>query len=195
MTVLSERPVRGTARRAPVVGAPVIAAPAGPRHWLPFAIVATAVLASSPVCLWVMDHAHPSAQVHAVALFFHLAARVVGFGGVLAVDWVALLFTLGRRRLADLLETADTMLVPIWGGYAALVLSGLLLEPNLHSPITQVKLALVVVIGVNGGLALWLHSHLEHGGGRAVMLIGGLCATISQVGWWGATLVGFINAH
>jgi hypothetical protein len=142
-----------------------------------------------------MSHAHTSPQIHAVALFVHLAALVVGFGGVLAVDWVALLFAVGRRRLSALLETADTMLVPIWAGYAGLVASGVLLEPDLHSSITQVKLALVVVIGVNGGLALWLHNHLAHGGGRLPMVIGGLCATISQIGWWGATLVGFINAH
>jgi hypothetical protein len=166
-----------------------------PRHWLPFAIVASLVLASAPCCLWVLHNAHPPAQVHDVALFVHLAALVVGFGGVLAVDWVALLFAAGRRRLSDLLETADTMLVPIWGGYAGLVASGLLLEPDLHSPITQVKLVLVVVIGLNGGLALWLHNHLEHGAGRLPMMIGGLCATISQIGWWGATLVGFLNAH
>ena len=164
--------------------------------WTPLALVGSVILAAAPVVVWVCSVAHPLPVVHEVALFVHLAALLVGFGAVLSVDWVAALFILGKRNFHEMLRAADNAAVPVWAGYAGLVLSGLLLEPDLTSPVTIVKLVLVLVIGLNGVVALGLHRALGRGGADLRwMALGGMCATVSQLGWWGATLVGFLNAH
>jgi hypothetical protein len=167
-----------------------------PPPWAPLALVGALILAAAPVVLWVCSVTHPLPVVHEVALFVHLASLLVGFGAVLTVDWVAALFILGRRTFHEMLRAADNAAVPVWAGYAGLVLSGLLLEPDLTSPVTIVKLVLVLVIGLNGVVALGLHRALGRGGADLRwMALGGMCATVSQLGWWGATLVGFLNAH
>lgn len=164
--------------------------------WAPLALVGSVILAAAPVVLWICSVAHPLPVVHEVALFVHLASLLVGFGAVLSVDWVAMLFILGKRTFHEMMRAADNAAVPVWAGYAGLVLSGLLLEPDLSSPLTIAKLALVLVIGLNGVVALGLHRALGTGGADLRwMALGGMCATISQLGWWGATLVGFLNAH
>ena len=141
---------------------------------------------------------HPHQAVHDTALFVHLACLVVGFGAVLSVDWVALLWTLNRRSFADLLFAARNAHTPIWTGYAGLVASGILLEPDLSSPATRVKLALVLLVGWNGALAVAIHRRLEGAGSTprgGLLVVSSLAAVLSQIGWWGATVVGFINAH
>lgn len=163
--------------------------------WVSLAAVATAIVAAAPPCLWIAGHAHPSHTTHEVALFLHLASLVLGFGAVLVIDWVALLWTLGRRSTTEMLRAADNSLAPIWAGYAGLVLSGLLLEPDLASPVTRMKLALVLAIGLNGVVALWLHRALQQGANLRLMLLGGMCATVSQLAWWGSLLIGHLNAR
>ena len=145
--------------------------------------------------LWTATHVRADPVLHEAALFVHLGCLVLGFGAVLTVDWVALQWAHGRRTLADVLHAADQVHVPVWLGYAGLVLSGVLLAPDLTSPATQVKLALVVVIGWNGLAASWLQRHL---GGRPRGLVLGaslLCASVSQCAWWGAAVIGFVNAR
>ena len=80
--------------------------------------------------------------------------------------------------------------------YAGLVLSSLLLEPNPYSPLTLLKLALVLVIGLNGVVALGVQRALAREADLRWMAVGGSAAVISQLGWWLATvLIGFLNAH
>ncbi|MFC7501446.1 hypothetical protein [Nocardioides sp. GCM10030258] len=133
--------------------------------------------------------------MHAVALFAHLAALIAGFGAVLAVDWMALLWLTGRRSIEAVLEAATSVAIPIWLGYAGLVGTGMLLEPDLASTWTKIKLALVVIIGVNGVAAAAVHHAMVRHPSRAAMMLGAVCATLSQACWWTATAVGFVNAH
>lgn len=163
--------------------------------WLPLVTVAAAVLTLEPLVIWGSQVAHPLPVVHDTALFFHLAALLLGFGAVLTVDWVAAMYLLGRRSFLDMVQAADNAAVPIWAGYAGLVLSGLLLEPALDSPLTLVKLGLVLVIGLNGVVALAVHRALSREPDLRWMAIGGSVAVVSQIGWWGATMIGFLNAH
>lgn len=182
MTELLERAVE------PATGTAADAAPVRRRpDWLPLAAVGSLILATAPAVLWTCAHAHPAPLLHDLALFVHLGALLVGFGAVLSVDWVAALFIVGKRSFHEMMRAADNAAVPVWAGYAGLVLSGLLLEPDLASPVTQVKLALV--------LALGLHRALGRGADLRWMALGGMCATVSQLAWWGATVVGFLNAH
>jgi hypothetical protein len=171
------------------------AEPRGEPGWAPLAATGAGIAVAGAVCLWTATTVHPGRAVHDCALFVHLASLVVGFGAVLSVDWVALLWVLRRRRLSDVLVTAGNVHVPIWAGYSGLVLSGVLLEPSLGSPITQVKLALVLLIGWNGLVATWLH-HVLHGDvRRRLIVVSALSATVSQLGWWGAMAIGFVNGR
>jgi hypothetical protein len=157
---------------------------------------AGALMASaSPGFLYLAAHAHLTPLAHDVALFGHLACLVLGFGAVLSVDWVALLWIIRRRTLTDVLKAAGNVHVPIWAGYAGLVVTGLFLEPQIDVLRTQIKLATVLAIGLNGLVAMWLHHLLQNRLRRRVLLASVVCASLSQVGWWAATGIGFINAH
>lgn len=150
------------------------------------------------VC-WMSGHVHADPILQTAARFLHVAALVVGLGAVLAVDWFAILWLLGRRRLPDVLTTARTLQVPIWLGLAGLLVTGLFLGPHLESPLTRIKVCLVLVITLNGLYAHWLGQRLERHKGaempRHLFIQSGAAATLSQVGWWGATLIGFLNSQ
>ena len=148
---------------------------------------------------WTAGHVHADATLQTAARFLHIAALIVGLGSVLAVDWFAVLWLLGRRRLSDILNTACTLQVPIWLGLAGLVVTGLFLRPNLESPLTLLKLGLVLTVTVNGLYAHWLGQRLEPyretKPPRRLLVQSGLAASVSQTGWWGATLIGFLNSQ
>lgn len=166
-----------------------------------WAAAAAGLLVSVAVAgaLWVSCHLEVDPVLHDVALFGHLASLVVGFGAVLAVDWVALLWLLRQRTLADVLVTAGNAHLPIWAGYAGLVLTGMFLGPDLSSWLTWTKLALVVLIGWNGVVAMSLMTPLSRIVEPATMsrphLASAASAALSQAGWWGAMAIGFLNGR
>lgn len=162
--------------------------------WAPYVAAGLALTGLGAASLWTARHLAPDRALHDAALFAHLACLVVGFGAVLTVDWFALLWIAGRCELTQVLRQASMVHVPIWAGFIGLVLSGVLLEPDLASRITQTKLALVLLIGWNGLLAMWLHVRLSENQHRFRLSISMLSASISQVGWWGAMAIGFLNA-
>ncbi|WP_322767338.1 hypothetical protein [Frankia sp. Cr1] len=148
--------------------------------------------------VWTATHLQADPTLHAVALFGHLAALVVGLGSVLAIDCFGLLWLLGRRRLDEVLAVASGLHLAIWGGLAGLVLSGVLLHPDLSAPLTRVKLLLVLVVAFNG-LHIWsVHQHLVRSAGapsRLLLARSGISAAVSQAGWWVATVIGFLAAQ
>jgi hypothetical protein len=139
---------------------------------------------------------HPSTACRTVALFAHLAALVVGLGAVIVIDWLGILWALGRRTFAEVTRTASAVHGLIWAGFTVLVASGTLLEPNIGAALTRLKLALVLVIAVNG-----LHAHSLQPALRyarddvAPDLLARAAATavVSQLGWWTAVGIGFLN--
>jgi hypothetical protein len=176
-----------------LVDASAVQAPRLP-SWAPYAVTGLALTGLGAAAIWVACHIAPDAALHDAALFGHLACLVIGFGAVLTVDWVALLWLARRAELHDVLRQAGHVQVPIWAGYAGLVLTGVLLEPDVTSPITQAKLAMVLLIGWNGLLATWLHSRLTEDPHRFKFAVSGLTASLSQVGWWSAMAIGYVNA-
>jgi len=147
---------------------------------------------------WVAAHVRADPVLHRGALFLHLAALVVGLGAVLRVDWEALLWLLGRRTLPEMLRLASGSHALIWAGLAGLVLSGVLLHPDLDAPLTRFKLAAVLVIALNGVQATCLQDRLDASRGRpstGLLAWSSASAGLSQLGWWSATLVGFVNAQ
>ncbi|GAA2819265.1 hypothetical protein GCM10010441_49600 [Kitasatospora paracochleata] len=148
---------------------------------------------------WTAGHLHADPSLHTAALFVHLATLVVGFGAVLAIDYLGLLWLLGRRTLRQVVDFTAPLHVPVWAGLAGLTFSGILLEPHLDSPLTWLKLVLVLAIALNGVHATALHQRLEEYGDtrppHRLLGRGAASALISQVGWWGSVAIGFWNAQ
>ena len=182
---------------APRAGAPA-ARPGNPPLPGWFVVpVAGAVCGLWAGAVWVSEHVRPDPALHEVALFLHLAALVAGFGAVLVVDWIGVLWLLGRRTFADVTRTAGAVHVLIWASIAALTASGALLAPDMTSALTRVKLALVLVIALNG-----LHAHAlqprlaAYGSARpphALLARSAATALVSQACWWAAMAIGFHN--
>ncbi|MFF9198243.1 hypothetical protein ACF09L_23810 [Streptomyces sp. NPDC014779] len=150
--------------------------------------------------VWTSGHVHADATLQTAARFVHVASLVAGLGAVLAVDWFAVLWLTGRRPLAGVLDTACALQTPIWAGLGGLTVSGLFLHPDLGSPLTLVKLGLVLAVTLNGLHAHRLGQLLERFRGRGavprrLLLRSAAVAGLSQLGWWGATLIGFLNSQ
>jgi len=187
-------PVADRADRAPMdIDLPV---PPRLRDTVTTATALSALTAAWAGAVWLSQHVEADQQLRTVALFAHLAGLVLGFGAVLAIDWTALLWLTGRRRFAEVLSQASTGHVIIWTGLAMLTISGALLAPDLSSVPTRVKLALVLVVAVNGIAAHAIQQRITSSPGKVrprVLLAGGLVGAISQLGWWSATVIGFAN--
>lgn len=157
---------------------------------------ALAVCGVWAAAMWLSLHVQADETLHSVALFAHLSALVVGFGAVLVVDWCGLLWALGRRPLTEVLALAQTCHAVIWLGLVGLTLSGALLAPDLSALRTQVKLAAVLLLGLNGVQAFALHAQLQAAGGPLpgrLLRRAAATAVISQAGWWTATVIGFLT--
>jgi hypothetical protein len=167
--------------------------------WWTVGSAAVAACLGLTACAWISAHLHVDATLHTAALFVHLASLVLGFGAVLAADYHALLWMTGRCSLSDALVGTHRLHVPIWAGLAGLVASGALLQPDLDSPVTRVKLALVLALTLNGLQAGLLTRRLAGRTGRPrtarLVAWGAATALVSQLCWWGAVVIGFCNSQ
>jgi hypothetical protein len=157
--------------------------------------------AAAVVCCWVIA-VGPSGRLPVStgwrdgALFAHLAALVIGFGGVIVIDWLGLLWMLGRGTLTEVTRAASGLHPLIWSALAVLVISGALLHPDMSSALTRVKLALVLVIAVNGLFATALQRALDRVGDRppgGLLVRAASASTVSQASWWATMAIGFAN--
>ncbi|GGO04170.1 hypothetical protein GCM10011576_05300 [Micromonospora parathelypteridis] len=150
------------------------------------------------LAILVAPHVALSPGGRMVALFCHLTCLVVGFGAVLTVDWFSLRWLLRREPLGTVLVAARGAHLLIWLGLVGLLASGAALGPDTSSGLVWVKLLAVLVVGVNGLFLGRVRDRLVAVEGRppwSVLLPGVAAATISQIAWWTATLVGFLNAN
>ncbi|WP_433756735.1 hypothetical protein [Nocardia sp. CA-135398] len=142
--------------------------------------------------LWIADHLDVDRQLHTVGLFIHLAALVLGFGGVLIADYLMLVWLAGRTTLAEALDGIARLHVPIWVGLVGLV-------ANLESAMTRTKMAFVLILTLNGLQALLLGkrltNHVSTPLTTRLLLWGAASGAISQICWWGAVGIGFWNAE
>jgi hypothetical protein len=136
------------------------------------------------------------------ALALHVLSLVVSFGAVLVIDWHGLLWLGGRRSLIESTRLAAGAGPLIWFGLSGLIVSGALLHPNLSSPMTVTKLVLVLAVAWNGAAMSELRQRLAQLPPYVTpgdlprrdwwLMMG--ATVLSQVGWWGAILIGFVNA-
>lgn len=164
--------------------------------WPTWVAVVAGATAGWGATVWLAMHVMPDMTLHHVALFAHLAALVAGFGGVLATDFQAAMWVLGRRALPDVIRFGGATHTLIWVGLTGLLLSGILLEPDFGAVRTWVKMGLVLLVILNGLAVLALQRRLHPAARPPRRLLAGAAALalVSQVGWWGATGIGFANA-
>lgn len=138
-----------------------------------------------------------------VALFIHLASLIVGFGSVLVIDTFGLLMLLGKQPLEMVKKVANVTQTLIWLGWGGMVVSGanLIYLKGYVDNLTKIKIFFVVLVGLNG---IFLHFikklalekfQNKNDIPRLWMFRMGLASAISQTGWWGALLIGFLHRH
>ncbi|MEV6052038.1 hypothetical protein [Streptomyces sp. NPDC052107] len=167
--------------------------------WWTVATAALAACLALSACAWVSLHLHTDHALHTAALFVHLASLVLGFGAVLVADYHGLLWISGRCSLRDTLDSTARLHAPIWTGLAGLIVSGVILHPDLTSPLTRTKLALVLILTLNGLQAGLLNRRMAQHASTPVpprfLAWGATTALVSQVCWWGAVVIGFHNSQ
>ncbi|MFC9350410.1 hypothetical protein [Arthrobacter sp. NPDC057013] len=141
-------------------------------------------------------------ELHRIGLAVHILALVLSFGTILVVDWLGLLWLLGKVQMHESgrLEAAAKPL--IWGGLALLLVSGSLIDPDLTNPVTVIKLACVLALMLNGlSIAPAMHQLLALPActrfgelGRRLRLRLMVALSISQACWWTAVLIGLVNS-
>lgn len=211
-------PTAGTAAVAPTAAVPTAAAPTAPappaaavvaagpvshrrsaRRRIPVYVPAAVILVVWTAMVLAAPHIRTGDAVHRFALFAHLAALVLGFGAVLSLDWFGLMWMLGREDLITLVRVAQVAHTPIWIGLAGLMFSGMLLSPDTSAAPTVLKLVAVLAVALNGLAAAGVQRRLLALNGaappRPLLAAAVVVATVSQAGWWTATLVGFVNAQ
>ncbi|MFJ4775975.1 hypothetical protein [Streptomyces sp. NPDC088762] len=167
--------------------------------WCAPTLASLSVCAAWAASIWVAVHLRADSTLHMAALFVHLACLVVGFGAVLAIDYYGLLWLSGRKALSEVVGSTAPLHLPVWAGLGGLIASGAFLHPDLSNPLTCVKLGLILVLALNGVQAGVLHRRLAALDGRPatrpLLVWGAVSASVSQVAWWGAVAIGFLNSR
>lgn len=167
--------------------------------WCGTVVASLAVCAGWTVTTWIALHLRADTTLHTVALFVHLASLILGFGAVLAIDYYGVLWLMGRKTLREVLDFTAPLHIPVRAGLGGLLFSGAFLHPDVSSPLTCVKLGLVLVLSLNGVQASALHRRPAAVDGspvsRSLLIRGGVTASVSQAAWWGAVAIGFLNSR
>ncbi|MEX0685934.1 MAG: hypothetical protein WD267_12675 [Balneolales bacterium] len=137
-----------------------------------------------------------------ILLFFHLSFLILGFGSVLVTDLYGLLWIGNRVHFKQLVSVSSVTEKFIWTGWTGMVAAGipLIILKGEVDNLMLIKLAFVVLIGLNGFPLHLLQKKLSEFKNKDVVpgifiyrLI--LSITLSQIGWWGAVLIGFLHRH
>ncbi|MBO1269118.1 hypothetical protein [Arthrobacter cavernae] len=165
-------------------------------------LTAAAIVAWS-LSVWLAVTLRVEGPVHTVAQVVHILAMVLAFGAIMLVDWHGFLWLIRRRQLKEIIRLDGAATPLIWAGLAGMLASGVFLNPNLGNPLTVIKLVAVLLLIINGIMLIPLMRRLVkmspastfaglQPGQRFHMLA---CLSISQLCWWTAIIVGFINAE
>lgn len=165
------------------------------------------VLSAAAAAAWLLSvtlstAVHPDSFVHNIAVVLHVLSMVVAFGAIILLDWHGFLWLIGRRKLAETIRLDGAATPLIWGGLAGMLATGVFLNPHLNIPMTDVKLAAVLMLSLNGIMLIPLMRRLARLPDDAVfkdLTIGQrthllVCLVISQACWWTAIAIGFIKS-
>lgn len=137
-----------------------------------------------------------------ILLFFHLSFLVLGFGSVLVTDLYGLLWVRDRVRFTQLVSVSGVTEKFIWAGWTGMVAAGipLIILKGEVDNLMILKIFFVVLIGLNGIPLHLLHKKVDgYSKGEHVpnifMFRLSFSLFISQLGWWGALVIGFLHRH
>jgi hypothetical protein len=144
----------------------------------------------------------PGQPLKRLAIGMHVAGLVIALGPIVLIDWYSLVWVAGLRSFRDVMRLAEASHPVIWLGSGLLLASGAFLEPDLHRPLTWVKLVAVLVLLHNGVSVRHLGRSL--GRLRSPRRLGDIprrlrfpmiaLFTISQTGWWTAVVIGLATS-
>lgn len=137
-----------------------------------------------------------------VAAFLHVASLAIGFGAVIVIDTFGLLWLFKKVKLELVDNVANITQRLIWLGWFGLVITGtyMIVLKGSISNLTAVKLFFVALLGVNGINLHFLKKSFAHYLQTSIIppvfyFRMGLASAISQLGWWGAIVIGFLNVR
>jgi hypothetical protein len=137
-----------------------------------------------------------------ILLFIHLASLILGFGSVLVTDLYGVLWIRDRVRFRQLVHLSGITGWFVWAGWGGMVASGipLILLKGAIDDLMIVKFFFVALVGLNGiplhMLQRRLKSFAEGDDVPDIFMFRlGLSLFVSQLGWWGAILIGFVHRH
>ncbi len=137
-----------------------------------------------------------------ILLFIHLSGLILGFGAVLVTDLYGLLWIRDRVRFPQVVRVSGVTEWFIWAGWGIMVAAGipLLVLKGVIDNLLIVKLFFVALIGINGTLLHVLQKKVrgyEVGDDVPTLILFRLSLSlfVSQLGWWGAVLIGFLHRH
>jgi hypothetical protein len=166
-----------------------------PRRYTAAAIAASALLGAA---IWLSTLVHVSPVLHDIALFAHLSFLILGFGAILVADYFFARWVPGRTTITDAVAITSRLHPLVWSGLIGLVISGVLLRPNLTSGLTILKLGFVAALTLNGVQAMALGRRLsafEEVPPARLLVWGGLTSAVSQICWWGSIIIGFLKVN
>ncbi|QKJ20859.1 hypothetical protein [Microbacterium hominis] len=151
--------------------------------------------------MWMGAQLVPQEWLHFLALFGHLAAVIIGLGAAVLLEVKGLLWAMGRRTLGEFMRTERTVTRLAWLGIAGLFATGAFLEPSLGEPLTALKMAAVLVAGLNGVAMTRITGELHRLPGTVAFgrlplrlrLSSLSSAVVSQIAWWTAVIIGMLN--
>lgn len=175
---------------------------AGRRQTGPLFTLSVLAVATWLACVTLSAFVRPEPEIHRTALVIHLAAMVVSFSGVLAVDIRGFLWMAGIRPVYAALRMESFATPLVWGGLLVLMVSGIFLEPSMGALPTLAKLVAVLGLILNGIWLVPFKERLRAVGRDAPFLAFTpwfqqqllLRFLASQLCWWTAVMVGFISA-
>jgi hypothetical protein len=137
-----------------------------------------------------------------ILLFVHLGSLILGFGSVLVTDLYGFLWALNRVRFAQVVKVSGVTELFIWIGWSGMVISGipLIILKGEIDRLMIMKFFFVVLVGVNGIPLHYLQKAVqrfkESDFVPSVFIFRlGLALFVSQLGWWGAVVIGFLHRH
>lgn len=137
-----------------------------------------------------------------ILLFAHLSFLILGFGSVMVTDLYGLLWIRDRVRFKQIIRVSSVTKNFIWIGWAGMVAAGipLIIMKGEIDNLMIIKIAFVILIGLNGIPLHFIQKKLQEYKDEDVVpgififrLI--LSITVSQIGWWGAIVIGFLHRH
>lgn len=145
---------------------------------------------------------HMDTPIFYSLLFIHIISLITGFGAVIVIDFFGLMWMTKKVPLSQVNQTAHITQRLIWIGWTGLVLSGtgMIILKGYIDNLTAIKLFLVALLGLNGIFLHIIKKSLEGHNenlplpAQALFRIT-LASTISQFGWWGAIIIGFLHRH